>query len=328
MTGTDSSPIFVVGMNGSGTTMLLDCLDNHPELYGFRRETKIIPYFIATLGKYGDLNNDDNFRRLWDDFRHVPHFRHVNNGIVPPLPDNWRETPRSLASVIDGVFSFFSSMEGKKHWCEKTPMHAQHITSLAKLFPHARFIHIIRDGRASAASFYRRWRYKPELTIYRWKHVVREARMQGATVSDRYMEVFYEKLTSDPETWMKKICEFLQIPFTDKVLSVSRTRTFTGSAEKSIVSNAEKWRNDFDDKMIQRLEKIAGKTLAELGYSTANPHAEQDPPNFVVKSWLYKDYVRSGFGMLWREMTGQNGKWDDFSTRILNAIRQRLTTKY
>ena len=29
----DDSPVFVVGMNGSGTTMLADSLGRHPELY-------------------------------------------------------------------------------------------------------------------------------------------------------------------------------------------------------------------------------------------------------------------------------------------------------
>ena len=157
-----SEPVFVVGMNGSGTTMLLDCLDNHPDLFGFRRETKIIPYFIQSAGKYGDLSDDKNFRKMWDDFRSISFFKYVNNGKIVPLPKSWKDAPRSAAGIIDCTLSYFAEKDGKHRWCEKTPMHAQHICLLADSFPNAKFIHIIRDGRACAASFHRRWGYKPE----------------------------------------------------------------------------------------------------------------------------------------------------------------------
>lgn len=62
-------PVFVTGMNGSGTTLVLRILDRHPNLYAFPGETKIMPHFILTLNRYGDLNVDDNFLRLWNDIR-------------------------------------------------------------------------------------------------------------------------------------------------------------------------------------------------------------------------------------------------------------------
>ena len=39
----NSAPVFVVGMNGSGTTMLLDCLGRHPDLYAFPRKRGLSP---------------------------------------------------------------------------------------------------------------------------------------------------------------------------------------------------------------------------------------------------------------------------------------------
>lgn len=325
----NKGPVFIVGMNGSGTTMLLDCLDNHPDLYGFRRETKILPYFIAAQHKYGDLSCDENFLRLWNDIRQVPLFRHCNNGVIPPLPDNWQALPRNLAAIIDSIFSFFSNQEGKSRWCEKTPMHALHIETLATMFPEARFVHIIRDGRASAASFYRRWGYKPELSVYRWKNVVQEARRQGKTIAPRYLEVFYEKLTSDPETQMQQICTFLDVPYTDAVLSTSRQRSFTGSSDSNIVANVNKWRSYFNHQCINRLEQIAGKTLAEFGYDTACPNADHNPSRLELKLWLYKDYARSGVTLLKKEWSQRsNAKWQDFSAKIVNAVRQRMTTRY
>ncbi|MGH8607377.1 MAG: sulfotransferase, partial [Gammaproteobacteria bacterium] len=58
-----TGPVFLVGMNGSGTTMLLHSLGNHPDLYGCKRETRVLPHFIAHLHRYGTLGDDDNFLR-------------------------------------------------------------------------------------------------------------------------------------------------------------------------------------------------------------------------------------------------------------------------
>ena len=323
------NPIFIVGMNGSGTTMLLDCLNNHNDLHGFRRETRLIPYYIKNIGRYGDLTDDENFLSLINDFRNLSFFRYVNGGAPPPLPDNWKAMPRSLASAIDSVFSYFARKDGKKRWCEKTPMHAQHIASLSNLFPDAQFIHIIRDGRACAASFYRRWHYTPELTMYRWKNVIREARRQSRGVKDRYLEIRYEALTENPETTMRSICDFLQIPYQDDLLTLSRKRSHTGSTKKAITPNKASWNDYLSNHQIERVEAIGGQLLDELGYETTHPRSDKDPNAIALKYWLYRDLMREGVSSIVEEIqTPKKQKWDDFSARIIRAVRQRLTSKY
>ena len=152
-----TGPVFLVGMNGSGTTMLLHSLGNHPDLYGCKRETRVLPYFIAHLHRYGTLGDDGNFLRLMRDIYALRAFRQLNGGHPVPLPEDWATMPRDLASIVDTAFRYFAVREHKKRWADKTPMHALHITALARLFPSARFVHVIRDGRDSAASFHRRW---------------------------------------------------------------------------------------------------------------------------------------------------------------------------
>ena len=41
-------PVFIVGMNGSGTTMLADSLGKHPDLYMFPNEAKVLPFLCTT----------------------------------------------------------------------------------------------------------------------------------------------------------------------------------------------------------------------------------------------------------------------------------------
>jgi len=324
-----TNPIFIVGMNGSGTTMMLDCLNGHPDLYGFRRETQVIPRYIETLSNYGDLNNDENFLRLWDEFRQLSHFIDVNNGTSPPLPENWRELPRTFSTIINETFGYFSSKENKSRWCEKTPMHALHITKISELLPNAQFIHMIRDGRACAASFHRRWKYTPELTLYRWKNVVQEARQQGALIRNNYMEVRYEKLTESPQEQMERVCAFLLVPFSKSVLAPSRTRTFTGSTNNKITQNKETWPYYFNASELKKLEKIGGKMLFKLGYSTNSPESDVTPPLILRKLWLYRDYIRYGLKLMLKDIQKGDKQMFIYNVRkIKNAIIQRLTTKY
>ncbi len=59
--------VFIVGMNGSGTTMLLDHLASHSLWFGFSAETQVLPYFIKRQTTYGDLADDANYWKLWSD---------------------------------------------------------------------------------------------------------------------------------------------------------------------------------------------------------------------------------------------------------------------
>jgi hypothetical protein len=287
----NSKPVFIVGMNGSGTTFLLDCLNNHPDLYGYRRETKIIPLYFASQKKYGDLKNDQNFLKLFDALRNEYIFKVVNGGVSLPLPGNWKQLPRNLATIIDTIFMYFASKDGKSRWCEKTPAYAIHIKELCQLFPDAKFIHLIRDGRDCARSLHRRYGYNAVAMIYRWKKIVGEARRQGAQTGDRYLEIRYEEMTEHPERIMKQICSHLEIPFSSVICESSRIRNFTGNKSSKIIKNSKKWREYFDRKKLRRMEMIAGRQLNELGYETNYPDADCNPSNLLLQLLLYFGYT-------------------------------------
>lgn len=324
-----SKPVFIVGMNGSGTTMMLNCLNAHHDLYGFPRETLVIPHYISRLPNYGNLSDPERFQSLWNDFRSESYFRWVNDGEVPPLPENWRELPRTLSTVIDETFGFFARKHGKQRWCEKTPMHVQHINALHEVFPDAYFIHMIRDGRSCAASFHRRWKYIPERTIYRWRNVISEAREQANACGARYIEVFYERLTADPLVEMRRVCDFIDVEFDEIVLSPSRKPEHSGSTFDTIVQSVPRWHNYFDERKLRTLERIAGNTLAELGYEVGQEKSNHDPSKLALQFWAARDHLRRAIRVIWQQLTTPKDKrWDGLGGRIRRAILQNLSSKF
>ena len=329
---TESEPVFVVGMNGSGTTMLLDCLGRHPALYAFPRETRLIPYLIAREGSYGSLDVDDNFRRLWDDVRNLAVFRQVNSNLPVPLPSNWRERPRTLAAILDAVFSHFAVAQGKPRWCEKTPQHVQHLLSLAREFPTARFVHVIRDGRDCAASFHRRWRRQPELTVFRWKKVVELGRDQGRRLGPgRYLEVRYEDLTAEPEVSLRRLCVFLGLPFDAAILDSAQPylQGHDADSERGLLRNSGRWLSYFGDAKAARLERIAGRTLAACGYSTRSPDSDVDVPSWRRKYWSVTETLRQYSREIFRKLNGELDRpWHAILVKPLNALRQRQHNEF
>jgi hypothetical protein len=270
MTQSTDAPIFVVGMNGSGTTMLADSLGQHPDLYMFPLESKVLPFFIAELDRFGDLNSPPNRRRLADELGRSKPYWQANGKSPLTLGDSELEGCNSFGCIVDRLYRHLASRQGKTRWGEKSPINVQHIRTLSGHFPDARFVHIIRDGRDAAQSFHRRWGFSPRHTVWRWKRVVTDGCVQGAAIGEaRYMEVRYETLTSEPESEMRRICSFAGLPFDPIVLESSMRfmdpRNQAASSGR-IVQNSQKWRSYFDARELAELEALAGRVLANLGY--------------------------------------------------------------
>jgi len=318
--------IFIVGMNGSGTTMLLDHLSNHSWIYGFQVETKSLPYFITHEGEYGDLEIEENFLRLWRDMKESISERARFDSKALPLPGNG---VRSAAGCFDHIMRHLATAQGKRIWCEKTPMHVHHLELLASAFPDARFIHIIRDGRDCAASFHRRWRFNPVRTIYRWKKAVQTGRREGKSLGARHFEVRYERVTDAPDAAFRDLLEFLSLPFEPAVLISARSRPdAAASQEGEVKRNVRRAEDYFDPVVVGKLEAVAGRLLTELGYACGNESGDRDPPAWQMRWWQFTDDFRRFAAVAMRRgRILRPSKWRYIASRTRNALKQRATSK-
>lgn len=326
-------PVFFMGMNGSGTTMLVDCMGRHPDLYAYPYETKTIPFVYDAASRFGDLEKDENFLKLWKFIGKSCTFDIANHGQALPVPPNWKEFPRNFAAVLDASFRYFAIQEGKIRWCEKTPQYIQHIPLLHDLFPQAKFVHVIRDGRDSAASINRRFRRTPEYSIFRWKNVVLEGRRAAKCLPDKYLEVRYEDVTTDPEYWMRRICDFIDLPFSENVLLSRKPQSKDpgkrGEVKGKLEPNSGKWKSYFSDKQLQRLEQIAGVCLNEFKYTTQFESGDKIPSNAKLIYWKWKDYVNEMIGLIGREWKRKDKiRWSKLFHQIELALKQSRTNKY
>src|SRR4029078_12863316 len=85
--------------------------------------------------------------------------------------------------------------------------------------PEAKFVHMIRDGRDAALSRFKRILKEPppmEIVAERCVRKIEEDRTDSARLD--YIEVQYEALVRDTEPELRRIAEFLELPWDDAML--------------------------------------------------------------------------------------------------------------
>lgn len=295
----------------------------------------MIPHLIdqaTTIG--GNLDDDQTFRRFWE---YVINASPDVNAFDPEghvhIPSDWRAYPRNLAAILDTMFLQLAAANNKSRWCEKSPNNTEHMLAIADLFPNARFVHIIRDGRDCAASTHRRQHRTPALTIYRWRQIVSNAILHGQTLGPRYMQLRYEDLTSDPSFWMRKVCDHVELEFDPRVLlssmpqsakSKQGTRATTGRIEP----NSEKWRTYFSARQIGRLEAISGKLLASLGYSVDNNAGNRDPAWLYLNSRRAIDYVKANRRLRAKLSGSDEYTWAEIYDHFIASLREYRAKRF
>jgi hypothetical protein len=121
---------FIVGSPRSGTTILGNILDCHSDIAEWYE-----PYYIWE--SYFDTKQDDVWRAA-------------------------DLTAKSLRS-IHGEFSNFSQKAGCRVIVDKSPGHAMNIPIINKIFPAAKWIHILRDGRDVTLSIKKEWAKREQI---------------------------------------------------------------------------------------------------------------------------------------------------------------------
>jgi Sulfotransferase family len=287
-----SSPLILLGVSRSGTTLLRVILDRSPGV-AIPDESFFIPLLARRHGRTIDAE------RFLDDVARIPtivDWRLAVADIAPRV-----RSGMATGDAIAAIFETFAARAGKRRWGDKTPMYMRHLALLERLFPNAQYVHLVRDGRDAALSFLempegtftRTWAHPrtPGQFACLWREEVLDARaLRRRLGSERVAEVRYEELVAEPQAVVRGICAFAEIPFEPVMLD------YVGAVDVSAKPHQQRllrppttgvrsWREDMADNDVAAFEAVAGDLLGDLGYEVTFEPRARNARAVAARAW-------------------------------------------
>jgi hypothetical protein len=195
--------------------------------------------------------------------------------------------PISYENLVSRIFDLYGERQAKPLVGDKTPDYVRSIGTLHNLWPSARFVHVIRDGRDVALSMmdWSKSRPKPgdfatwgedrlSTAALWWELNVRLGREAGKSLGGKlYYEVRYESLVSRPEEESAALCGFLSVSYTDAMLCFYQAAATSDPglearrAHLPVTPGLRNWSVQLPALDNERFEAAAGGLLEELSYT-------------------------------------------------------------
>jgi len=272
---------FIIGSGRCGTTLLRRILFAHPDVC-IPPETYVLHKCIHHFLIYNNMPWDQLVSLILSTLEYHPKYSGINISLRPLTNElyNTSKKDRSLAYILDRFYHYYAEKNKLSCviWGDKTPKNTYHLELINRVFPQAKYIHLVRHGVDVVDSYLRAGlRQDLDYTAKKWKKAVQLAQSFGAMHPNRYIELRYENLVQDPGIWTKEICNFLGIEYIEDLVHKSQDVTdkmgdvqkydHLSSVEKAVTTERIGIGKDSLSKnQLDRLYVIIGDTLDELGY--------------------------------------------------------------
>lgn len=285
-------PVFIVGCQRSGTTLLRLMLNKHSML-AIPEESHFI---ISIINEFQDVSHGYVLSQL----DRVTLFRVIIN--VPRFV-TWNLTEndvkdtiflsknKTIPDVINALFKLKTSCGDDCIWGDKTPEYTMYLNKIHNIFPSAKYIHIIRDGRDVVDSFKaRKWYgWSTYQRTRHWAQYTSSAESFGQSIChNSFICIRYEDLVLDTVKTLEKICSFIGVLYEKDMLSyvdsvdtmITRTENESNVHRKLYrmpkSNDVYKWQKSWSQLTLFQFETVAHKNLRALGYKV----------NFNENSWF------------------------------------------
>ncbi|MBR8831198.1 MAG: hypothetical protein N5P05_002964 [Chroococcopsis gigantea SAG 12.99] len=245
MPTTVKNPLFLVGAERSGTTLLRLMLSYHPLIsWSFEFE-----YSVDLMGNDGQFPDLDSYYEFLEVNRI---FKEANLNIDKSL---------TYEQLLNSFLHQWQERDNKP--IIGATVHRD-FDKLLYIWPEARFVHIVRDPRDVAYSCIEMgWASNTFYGIKAWIEAENLwERMKNQLPPEKYIEIQYENLLGSPIEVLSQICSFMGIDYDAAMLSYPAHTTYKYPNSKY----AYKWKEKNNPKDIQLIECQLKGLLEKRGY--------------------------------------------------------------
>jgi hypothetical protein len=303
--------VFFVGCPRSGTTLIQRIGNAHPLLAVINEQEWIAKWWQRRIGIAPDGTVTPELVETLFSHKRFPRLGLEPERVAQLVRGGER---KHYTAFVTELFDLHGQAEGKPLVGEKSPSYVKHLATMHELFPRARFVHLIRDGRDVALSAlawkkserslgrYPTWPDHPVTTAaVWWDWHVRLGREVGTSLGgDLYYELRYESLVVDAEEECRNLCTFLDVPYDEAMLRFheGRTRRKPGLGAKAawlpVTPGLRSWQEQMPEEDVARFEAACGPLLDELGYpSGTEPVSKEQRDEALRVCDVFAAWVRS-----------------------------------
>ena len=259
------SPVFLVGSQRSGTTLLRLMLHHHPKI-AFENEAEFITPQISDTGAYPEIASYHEWLRNHRAF--LLSGLHINEGL-------------DFAALVNDFLIQQKTRDNKP--IVGTTVHGQ-FRKLRWVWPQAKYIYMYRDGRDVATSIMRMgWAGNVYVAADRWLRAEKEWDELRPQLGANGIEVRYEDLIMDSRTQLERLCAFLGVEFSEQMFDYANRSTYS-APDASLVYQ---WKTRMPRLDVQRLENKLGERLVSRGYElSGHPRI---PISWGMRKYLYAE---------------------------------------
>lgn len=290
------SPVFIVGMPRSGTTLMSSILSAHPNIAIPYSETKFISHWTHKYPNK-DLNSKENFDFFWSKYTESETFSYLGLDANKVLCRISNTNSYSYEKIFACILQEYAIKMGKPRWGDKDPEAQRSIKKIIKWFPHCKIIWMLRDPRSVIASRLSTPWGKGNIIDHslNWSDSV--SLLERHINDQRIMVIKYEELVTQSENILKQVCNFIDEEYTPTMID-NRSETNspicnrTGWASnylKSVlkpitVTSVDKWQSDLSPSQIAIIEYTTRDKMIGNGYQPNSSYLNSAVYFFIAKA--------------------------------------------
>ena len=276
MTG-GPAPIFLLGCPRSGTTLLRVMLNAHPRI-ALPPENRFVAPLWFGRHRFAPPGGARSARRMAQALtkpgRGSSHLGITRDTLVADFD---RTRPESVAAALDQVFAAYARRHGKARWGDKRPAYYTMFDELHAMFPDAKFVHLVRDGRGCVASLKRPpFSYSPARAVATWLNSMHAGRRALRRLGpERVLELRYEDLTTATEDTLRQLCRFVGEDFDAAMLHPEEVvETYVPAhfeqhdqiAAGVNTSSMRSWERELSPVEVAAVERLGARDFRRFGW--------------------------------------------------------------